>query len=67
VALIRTDVKKERIASTIMVERISELGYTVPNLLTLSSPMMEAIHSSEKTVITRVIWHHIPEDGILQL
>jgi hypothetical protein len=27
--------------------------------------MMEAIHSSEMSVLTRATWHHILEDGIL--
>jgi hypothetical protein len=29
--------------------------------------MMEAIHSSEMLVLTRAIWHNIPEDSILHL
>jgi hypothetical protein len=33
-----------------------------PILLTL---MLEAIHSFETSVLTRTIWRHIPEDGML--
>jgi hypothetical protein len=39
----------------------------VPSSLILSTLMMEAICSSKMLVITRAIWHHIPEDSILQL
>jgi hypothetical protein len=27
--------------------------------------MMEALHSSETSILTRTVWHNIPEDGIL--
>jgi hypothetical protein len=33
---------------------------------TTFTPMMEAIVSSETSILTRVIWHHIQEDVILQ-
>jgi hypothetical protein len=39
----------------------------IPNLLILFTLMMEAIHSSKMLVLTRATWHHIPEDGILQI
>jgi hypothetical protein len=28
---------------------------------------MEAIHSSEMSILTGATWRHIPEDGVLQL
>jgi hypothetical protein len=67
VTLVRTDVSEERIASIIGVTRIGELGTTlamsvlwllvtanvVPSSLILVTQMMEAIRSSETSVITR--------------
>jgi hypothetical protein len=47
--VVRADVSEERIASIIREKRIREL-------------MVEAIHSSETSVLTRATWHHIPED-----
>jgi hypothetical protein len=38
----------------------------VPSTLVLFTLMMEALHSSKTSVLTRVILRTIPEDGILQ-
>jgi hypothetical protein len=64
VALIRTDVSEECSASIIRVTRIGELGTltvtsncftanVVPSSLILVTLMMEALHSSETSVLTR--------------
>jgi hypothetical protein len=37
----------------------------VPSSSILSTPMMEAIRSSETSVLTRATQRHTPEDGIL--
>jgi hypothetical protein len=57
VALVRTDVLEERIASIVTVTKISAL------LVTL---MAKAVCSSVTSVLTRATLRHIPEDGILQ-
>jgi hypothetical protein len=36
----------------------------LPRSLILSTLMMQAIHPSETSVLTRATRHHIPEDGI---
>jgi hypothetical protein len=75
VAFVRTDVSKERIASTIRVRRIGNLGTTlavISNRSTLRGNtslvtlMMEAIRSSETSVLTSATQHNVPEHGILQ-
>jgi hypothetical protein len=58
VALIRTNISEERIASIIRVKR-SKLG----TMLAVTSNY--TIHSSETSDLTRTTWHNIQEDGIL--
>jgi hypothetical protein len=67
VALVRTDVLEESIASIIRMTRMcepvtSKVVYTSLILVTL---IMEATPSSETSVLTRTKRRNIPEDGII--
>jgi hypothetical protein len=48
------------------VLRLLVTANVVPSSPILVTLMMESIHSSETSVLTRTTWRHIPEDGILQ-
>jgi hypothetical protein len=77
VALARTDVSEERIAS---INRVTIKGHivflrsvlllivaaNVPSSPILVTLMMKATLSSETSVLTRAIRRHIPEKGVLQ-
>jgi hypothetical protein len=69
VAVVRTDVSEERIASIIGVEIISEMLVTasvVLSSLISFALIMEAMRFSETSVLTGATRRHISEDGILQ-
>jgi hypothetical protein len=80
VILVRPNVSEEFIAYIIRVAGIGELGTTlavtskqsmlrsvVPSSPILVNLMMEAILSSETSVLKRSTRHIIPEDGILHV
>jgi hypothetical protein len=61
VALPRTNVSEERIASIIGVEGTSELGTSAVTI----TQMMEAIRSSETLVLARITLRNIPDNDIV--
>jgi DNA-binding TFAR19-related protein (PDSD5 family) len=66
VALVRTDVSEELSACIIRMTRIGELGTTLAVRI-LVALIIEAVSSSERSVLTRITRRNITEDSNLDL
>jgi hypothetical protein len=66
-APVTTDVSEECSAYIFRLRRIGELvrANVVPSSQILVTLTMEALSSSETSVLTRTTWRNIPKDGIL--
>jgi hypothetical protein len=64
VAVVRTDVSEERMASIIRLLQFLVTAYAVPSSPILVTLVMEGIRSSETSVLTRATRHHIADNGI---
>jgi hypothetical protein len=69
VVVVVTDVSEERSFSIIRVTRFVELETTLAvtsnRRMLLVTWVIEALRSSESSILTRATGHYIPEDGIL--
>jgi hypothetical protein len=67
VALVRTNVSEELCASIHLhiVRQLLIVANVVPSSPILVTVMMEALSSSDMSVLTRATWHNIPEDCVL--
>jgi hypothetical protein len=72
VALITNDLSEERVATIIRAKRVSELATALavtsnnlPSKMIRFTLILETLRSPETSVLTRAIWSHILEDGII--
>jgi hypothetical protein len=69
IVLVRTDASEEHSSCLVFACDLLRLQVTtniVPSSPTLVTLMMEAILFSETSVLVRVSWRNIPEDGIIR-